>query len=253
MPPRNREGDDADRGGRDKPRHHAGHEQVLDRLLRHFGIDHEGHARWNQDPERAAGRHQPGRERARIAERSHLRNHHAPERGCRSHGRSGHGAENGRRAARADGCATGDAADQRLHEIEEIFRKARPQHDVAGEDEERNRQQHEAVEPGIKRLRNLRQRRELEDEDRRESGQPKRKADRHAEGKQEQQGDNQDDRHRHASTLATAFSGRMPARRRMSRRLIVAKPIGMVDCATQIGNGRSECANEMPNSADSCT
>src|SRR5690606_22763995 len=144
-------------------------------------------------------------------------------------------------------------ADQALHELEQVLRESGAQHDVAGKNEERDRQQDEAVEAGIDRLGDLGRRGELEYEDGEQARQPERKADWKADGEQQEQRSNEGQRHDQASTLATGFSGRMPASRRMSRRLIAAKPIGMTSCGTQTGKGRLEWAKAKPNSADSLT
>ena len=135
--------------GEDRRQHQArkdaGEKERGDRRAGDGAVDDEHHRGRNHDPERAAGGQQSAGERPRVAEAGQFRHDDRRERRGGGRRRAGERAEERARAGGADRRAASHPARQRAHEIEQAARHLAFEHDVAGEDEERDRHHHEAV------------------------------------------------------------------------------------------------------------
>ena len=113
----------------------AGRERVDHRVVR---------GRDQQRLQRARDRHVDGEE-PRVALLDHLRDHHRADRGGVGDRRARDAAEHRRGEDVDQREAAADEADEDLGEVDDALRHAAFGHDAAGEDEERDREQREAV------------------------------------------------------------------------------------------------------------
>ena len=133
-------GDDHHRPGQD-----AADEEIGDRQVHHEAVDDEDDRGRNDDADRAAGRRRGGREMPVVAALDHLGMH---DRADRRGGRRVGARDGGEQAAGAQRCHRQPApqpAEEGIGEAGETARDARAVDEVAREDEERHRQQGEAV------------------------------------------------------------------------------------------------------------
>jgi hypothetical protein len=131
--------------GHQQPRHHAGQEQLGDRLLGDHAPDHEGDGRRNERREHAGAHAQGGGVGFGIAALGHRGDHHRADGGCGGRCGAAHRSEDHGSEDRHEAKAAGQVTHEDIRHVDEAPREPACSHHLAGEHEEWNRQQAEAL------------------------------------------------------------------------------------------------------------
>src|SRR3989449_5719701 len=141
------------RDAEEQARDDAAEEQVADGSVRDQGIDHHRDRRRDDGPDDRGCGGQGGGKARRVFSvlRHHLLHQLARTRGTRE-GRARHSREDDALYDVDVSEAAAEAPDERVAEVEQPFRDAADGHELGGEDEQRYRQQHEAVVHAVGKL-----------------------------------------------------------------------------------------------------
>ena len=190
----------------------AGQEQVGHRDLHQHGIhhhDHRGRDDRADDGRGCAHGRGEGRIEAFLAHRVHLDHTQAGGIGL---GDAAHAGEDHARDDVDMRQTAADVADQRRGELEDAVGDAGAVEQVAGQHEQRDGDQHEAVQPGAHALHDDRQRDRLREDDARDRGQAHRERHRHLEDHQQcEQAEQDPQAHSGTASVPTAVRPRPAA------------------------------------------
>ena len=145
--------DDQEAGGDREAGHHAGQEQPPDRLLGDDAPDDEGDRRRDQRPQHARADRERGGKGLVVAGAGHGRDHDRPHRRRGRRRRAGDGGEHGRRDHRHHGEAARTVPHQHAGGVDETAGQPACRHQLAGQHEQRDREQAEGLRAGDHLLR----------------------------------------------------------------------------------------------------
>ena len=221
--------------------HDPRQEQPRHRLLRRYAVDDHGD-RWRDDGgDGAAGSDQAAGEHRRVAALGQLRNHEPADRGDAADARAGHRAKQLRRGDRRQGERAAHPANDREHPFDQPAGDAAAAHDLAGEDEQRYRQQREVVEAAEQRAMDRLHGADVEHDDADGGGGDQGREDRHAETQQRhRQDDEREDCHQPGSGSGSCASrpsgtGSYSHSRISAITIIRNNAAGTIPCGIHIG------------------